>query len=313
MRRNCKIYVAGHNGLVGSSIVRELEADGYKNIITFDRKDLDLLHKEAVETMFNLYRPSYVFIAAAKVGGIHHNNTLSGEFFYENLMVQTNVMEAARKSGVKKLLFLGSSCIYPREAPQPIKEESLLTSPFEPTNSAYAVAKIAGIEMAKAYRKQYGCNYISVMPTNLYGIRDNFSLTSSHVLPALIRKFHDAKINGISLVELWGDGSPLREFLYIDDLAKALLLLMKGWNQGDHINVGSGVEVPIRFLSKMVAEIVGWKGEIIWNGSFPNGTPRKILDSSKIRDLGWEPEIDLETGISRTYEWFVQNYQNIRK
>jgi len=312
MRKTSKIYVAGHNGLVGSAIIRKLKDNGHKNIMTFSHDELDLTDKNATETMFRLYKPSYVFMAAAKVGGIHANNTQSGEFFYQNIMIQTNVIEAARKYGTKKLLFLGSSCIYPKECPQPIKEEYLMTAPLEITNSGYATAKIAGIEMCKSYRRQWGCNFISVMPCNLYGVGDNFSLMNSHVLPALIRKFHEAKLNGIPQVEVWGDGTPKREFLYVDDLAEALVFLMHNYNEPGHINVGAGYDVPISFLVKMIKDIVGYKGEIVWNKSYPNGTMQKLMDSSKIKELGWEPKIDLEQGIKETYKWFVENYNNIR-
>lgn len=313
MRKTSKIYVAGHNGLVGSAIIRKLKDNGHKNIITFSHDELDLTDKNATETMFRLYKPSYVFMAAAKVGGIHANNTQSGEFFYQNIMIQSNVIEAARKYGTKKLLFLGSSCIYPKECPQPIKEEYLMTAPLEITNSGYATAKIAGIEMCKSYRRQWGCNFISVMPCNLYGVGDNFSLMDSHVLPALIRKFHDAKLNGIPQVEVWGDGTPKREFLYVDDLAEALIFLMHNYNEPGHINVGAGYDVPISFLVKMIKDIVGYKGEIVWNKSYPNGTMQKLMDSSKIKEMGWEPQTDLEKGIKETYKWFVENYEKIRK
>jgi len=313
MRKTSKIYVAGHNGLVGSAIMRKLKENGHKNILTFSRDELDLTNKEATETMFRLYKPSYVFLAAAKVGGIYANNSLSGEYFYENIMIQTNVLEAARKSNVKKLLFLGSSCIYPKDCPQPIKEEYLLTAPLEQTNSAYATAKIAGIEMCKAYRKQYGSNFISVMPTNLYGPNDNFALMGSHVLPAMIRKFHDAKLAGIKMVELWGDGTPKREFLHVDDLASALMLLMEEYNSPVHINAGYGEDVPIKFLAKMIADIIGYTGEIYWNLEYPNGTMRKLMDSSKIKELGWEPKITLDKGVQDTYKWFLDNIENLRK
>ena len=313
MRKSSKIYVAGHNGLVGSAIIRALKEAGHRNIVVFSHHDLDLTDKKETEIMFRLEKPSYVFLAAAKVGGIYANNALSGEYFYENIQIQTNVLEAARKSGVKKLLFLGSSCIYPRDCPQPIKEEYLMTAPLEPTNSAYATAKIAGIEMCKAYRKQYGSNFISVMPTNLYGINDNFGLMGSHVLPAMIRKFYEAKLNGIGMVELWGDGTPKREFLHVDDLAQALIFLMHEYSEPGHINVGAGEDVPIKFLAKMIADIIGYKGEIFWNMEYPNGTPRKLMDSSRINDLGWSPKISLEKGIKDTYQWFYENYETIRK
>ena len=313
MKKTSKIYVAGHNGLVGSAIVRKLKENGHRNIITFSHSELDLTNKGDTEAMFRLYKPTYVFLAAAKVGGIYANNSASGEFFYDNISIQTNVMEAARKSGAKKLLFLGSSCIYPRECPQPIKEEYLMSAPLEQTNSAYAIAKIAGIEMCKAYRKQYGSNFISVMPTNLYGPNDNFALMGSHVLPAMIRKFHDAKNSGIKMVELWGDGTPRREFLHVDDLASALILLMEEYNSPIHINVGAGQDVPIKFLAKMIADIVGYDGEIFWNMEYPNGTPQKLLDSSKIKELGWTPKISLDKGVQDTYKWFIDNYKDLRK
>lgn len=313
MKKTSKIYVAGHNGLVGSAIVRKLKEEGHRNIITFERKDLDLKQREAVETMFRLYRPTYVFLAAAKVGGIHANNTQSGEYFYDNLVIQNNVMEAARKVRTKKLLFLGSSCIYPRLAEQPIKEEYLMTGPLEPTNSGYAVAKIAGIEMCRAYRKQYGSNFISAMPTNLYGPNDNFNIPGAHVLPAFIRRFHEAKRDGISMVELWGDGTPLREFMHVDDLSEALYLLMQKYDSPQHINVGVGYDVPIKFLAKMIADIVGYTGEVTYNREYPDGTPKKLLDSSRILELGWKPSITLENGIKSTYDWFIENYDNIRK
>jgi len=313
MKKTSKIYVAGHNGLVGSAIVKKLKENGHRNIITFSHSELDLTNKGDTEAMFRLYKPTYVFLAAAKVGGIYANNSASGEFFYDNISIQTNVMEAARKSGAKKLLFLGSSCIYPRECPQPIKEEYLMSAPLEQTNSAYAIAKIAGIEMCKAYRKQYGSNFISVMPTNLYGPNDNFALMGSHVLPAMIRKFHDAKNSGIKMVELWGDGTPRREFLHVDDLASALILLMEEYNSPIHINVGAGQDVPIKFLAKMIADIVGYDGEIFWNIEYPNGTPQKLLDSSKIKELGWTPKISLDKGVQDTYKWFIDNYKDLRK
>jgi len=313
MRKSSKIYVAGHNGLVGSAIVRKLKEGRHRNVFTFDRSELDLTNKMNTETMFRLYRPTYVFLTAARVGGIHANNTESGQYFYDNIMIQTNVIEAARKYGVKKLVFLGSSCIYPKDCPQPIKEEYLMTAPLETTNSAYATAKIAGIEMCKSYRKQWGSNFISVMPCNLYGPGDNFSLMGSHVLPAFIRKFHDAKINGIPQVEVWGDGTPMREFMHVDDLADALYYLMLNYNDAGHVNAGSGVDVPIKFLAKMIKDIIGWEGEVTWNNEYPNGTMRKLLDSSKLKSIGWEPSITLDKGIESTYEWFVENYKNIRK
>jgi GDP-L-fucose synthase len=313
MRKTSKIFVAGNNGLVGSAIIRKLKEERHRNILTFERKDLDLLNKEDTEAMFRFYRPTYVFLAAARVGGIHANNTQSGEYFYDNLMIQTNVIEAARKSGVKKLLYLGASSIYPRDCPQPIKPEYLLTGPLEPTNSGYATAKIAGIEMCKAYRKQYGKNFISVISTNLYGKNDDFNIPGAQVFPAFIRRFHEAHKDGIGTIELWGDGTPLREFLNVDDLAEALYILMQEYDSPQHINVGSGFDVPIKFLAKMIGDIIGYEGEITYNREYPDGTPKKLLDSSKMRALGWEPKISLEEGIKSTYEWFLENYNNIRK
>jgi len=313
MRKRSKIYVAGHNGLVGSAIVRKLKEEGHANIITYNRSELDLTNKSDTEAMFRLCKPTYVFLAAARVGGIHANNTESGEYFYDNIMIQSNVMEAARKAGVKKLLFLGSSCIYPKMAEQPIKEESLMTGLLEPTNSGYATAKIAGIEMCKTYRKQYGSNFISVMPTNLYGPNDNFNIPGAHVLPAFIRRFHEAKRDGISTIELWGDGSPLREFMHVDDLAEALYILMLEYDKSQHINVGAGYDISIKFLAKMIGDIIGYEGETTYNREYPNGTPKKLLDSSKMNDLGWKPRISLEDGIKDTYKWFLENYENIRK
>lgn len=313
MKKNSKIYIAGHTGLVGSSIIRKLEDDRYKNILTFSHSQLDLTNKGETESMFKYFTPDYVFLAAAKVGGVYSNNTLPGEYLYDNIMIETNIIEAARKYGVKKLLFLGSSCIYPRNCPQPIKEEYIMTAPLEPTNSAYALAKITGIEMCKAYRKQYGCDFISVIPCNLYGPHDNFSLMHSHVLPAMIRKFHDAKISGVGAVELWGDGSPRREFLHVDDLAEAAVFLMEEYDNPGHINIGAGEDVPIKFLAKMIADIIEYKGEVIWNMEYPNGTPKKLLDSYKINEMGWKSLISLERGIKETYEWFLENYNNLRK
>lgn len=313
MNKTSKIYVAGHNGLVGSSIVRKLKEERYKNILTFNREELDLTDKSSTETMFRLYKPTYVFLTAAKVGGIHANNIESGEYFYDNIMIQTNVIEAAKKYGVKKLLFLASSSVYPKESFQPIKEEYLLSSYLDPIKSPYVTAKISGIEMCKAYRKQWGCNFISAISCNLYGPNDNFSLTDSHVIPAFIRKFYDAKINGIPQVEVWGDGSPNREFMYVDDLADALYFLMKNYDTSNHINVGSKIEVPIGFIAKMIKDIIEYEGDIIWNQEMPNGTLRKLLDSSKIEYLGWKSSISLEKGIKKTIKWFIQNYKNIRK
>lgn len=313
MKKNSKIYIAGHTGLVGSTLLKKLIEEKYINVITFSHKELDLRNQKETDTMFKLYKPSYIFLAAARVGGIHANNTQSGEYFYDNIMIQNNVINSAHKYGVKKLIFIGSASVYPRNCSQPIKEEYLLSASLESTNSAFGIAKIAGIEMCKAYRKQWGDNFISIIPCNIYGPGDNFSLTDSHVLPAFIRKFHEAKINNIPQVEAWGDGTPKREFLFIEDFIEALILLMKKYNEPSHINVGSSYDIPIKFLAKMIKDIIGYTGEIVWNLEYPMGAPQKLLDSSKIKDLGWEPEISLEEGIKTTYKWFVENYKNIRK
>ncbi len=297
--------MAGHRGLVGSAIARELQRLGFKNLITRTRADVNLLDAGAVLKFFNEAKPEFIFVAAAKVGGIHANNTQPAEFLFENLQIQNNLIHAAKLAGVRKLLFLGSSCIYPKLAPQPLKEEYLLTGPLEPTNEWYAVAKIAGIKMCAAYRRQYGCDFISAMPTNMYGPNDNYDLQTSHVLPALIRKFHDAKKNSAKTVTCWGNGTPLREFLYADDLAGACVFLMQNYSEEQFINVGSGSEITIRELSELVKRLVGFSGEIIWDESKPNGTPRKLMDSSRLFALGWKPKIDLETGIKLAYEDFL--------
>ncbi len=306
------IFIAGHNGMVGSSIHNLLESQGYTNILTAERKELDLTNQRMVQDFFIKNAPDYVFLAAAKVGGIHANNSLGGDFIYENIMIQNNVIHHASKNNTKKLLFLGSSCIYPKAPQIPIKEESILSGKLEPTNKSYAIAKIAGIEMCQSYRKQYGFNAVSIMPTNLYGPKDNFSLENSHVLPALLRKFHDAKLNNDKNVTLWGDGSPYREFLYVDDMATAALLCMQNYDDPEIINIGVGEDIQIKELSSMVSEIVGYEGKILWDESKPNGTPRKLLDNSKILNLGWKPEISLEEGINKTYSWFVDNLENIK-
>ena len=298
--------------MVGSSIHNLLKSQGYTNILTAERKELDLTNQSMVQDFFIKNTPDYVFLAAAKVGGIHANNSLGGDFIYENIMIQNNVIHQASKNNTKKLLFLGSSCIYPKAPQIPIKEESILSGKLEPTNKSYAIAKIAGIEMCQSYRKQYGFNAISIMPTNLYGPKDNFSLENSHVLPALLRKFHDAKLNNDKNVTLWGDGSPYREFLHVDDMAKATLLCMKNYDDSEIINIGVGEDIRIKELSSMVSEIVGYEGKILWDESKPNGTPRKLLDNSKIINLGWKPEITLEEGINKTYSWFVDNLENIK-
>ncbi len=307
MNKDARIYVAGHRGLVGSAILRKLRAEGYSSIVSRTHGDLDLTDQYAVYSFFETERPEYVFLAAAKVGGILANNTYPAAFIRENLLIQTNVIDAAYRYGVKKLLFLGSSCIYPKFAPQPIKEEYLLTGILEPTNEPYAIAKIAGIKMCQAYNKQYGTNFISVMPTNLYGPGDNFDLETSHVLPALIRKFHEAKVTGAPQVVVWGSGTPRREFLHVDDLADACLFLMNNYDSSEIINIGVGKDLTIAELAQLVKEIVGYKGEIVFDTTKPDGTPRKLLDVSKIFNLGWRPRIRLEDGIRSTYEWFVRN------
>ena len=286
MNLDAKIYVAGHRGLVGSAIVRNLEDKGYKNIIYRTHKELDLTNQEAVRRFFEEEKPEYVFLAAAKVGGIHANNTYPADFIYENLMIQNNVIKAAHDFEVKKLLFLGSTCIYPKMAPQPIKEEYLLTGSLEETNEAYAVAKIAGLEMCKFFKRQYGDNFISCMPTNLYGPNDNFDLKNSHVLPALIRKFHEAKVNNSEAVEVWGTGTPLREFLYVDDMADACVFLMENYDGEQHVNIGTGEEVSIRELAETVKEVVGFEGELVFNTNMPDGTPRKLTTVDKLHGRG---------------------------
>jgi GDP-L-fucose synthase len=302
MDKNSKIYIAGHNGMVGSAIKRKLEKDGFTNIIGRSSKELDLKDQTAVSEFFDAEKPEYVFLAAAKVGGIMANKTYKGEFIYENLMIQSNVIQAAHLNGVKKLLFLGSSCIYPRECPQPIKEEYLLTGPLEETNDAYAISKIAGIKMCQAYRTQYGSNYISIMPTNLYGPNDNFDLEKSHVLPALIRKFHEAKKANSPAVTVWGTGKVYREFLHVDDMADASIYLMQNYNDGDVVNIGTGVDLTIGDLAHMVKEIIGYEGEIVFDSSKPDGTPRKLLSVDKLHSLGWKHKIELRDGITSVYE-----------
>ena len=309
MNLDAKIYVAGHRGLVGSAIVRNLEDKGYTNIICRTHKELDLTNQEAVRTFFEQERPEYVFLAAAKVGGIHANNTYPADFIYNNLMIQNNVIKAAHDFGVKKLLFLGSTCIYPKMAPQPIKEEYLLTGALEETNEAYAVAKIAGLEMCKFFKRQYGDNFISCMPTNLYGPNDNFDLKNSHVLPALIRKFHEAKVNNSEVVEVWGTGTPLREFLYVDDMADACVFLMENYDGEQHVNIGTGEEVSIRELAETVKEVVGFEGELVFNTDMPDGTPRKLTTVDKLHGLGWKHKVSLNEGIKLAYNWFLENYK----
>ncbi len=313
MNNNSKIFVAGHRGLVGSAIHRELEARGFSSILTRTHAELDLTSQAAVVEFLAQERPEYVFLAAARVGGINANNSRPAEFIRDNLLIQTNMIDAACAHGVKKLLFLGSSCIYPRMAPQPMTEECLLAGPLESTNEWYAVAKIAGIKMCQAYRRQYGFDAISLMPTNLYGPGDNFDLDSSHVLPALIRKFHEAKVNDDEAVEVWGTGTPKREFLHVDDLARACLLLMEKYSDEEIINVGSGQEVTIAELARLVAEIVGFEGKTVFNPDMPDGTPRKLLEISKLSRLGFQPEYSLKEGIQRTYSWFLEQIETVRK
>lgn len=302
MNKNDKIYIAGHRGMVGSAIVRILKKNGFTNLVVKTSKELDLRNQQNVQLFFHAEQPDYVFIAAAKVGGILANNTYRGEFLYDNLMIQNNIIDAAYRKKVKKLLFLGSSCIYPKDATQPIREEALLTGLLESTNEPYAIAKIAGIKLCEAYRAQYGCNFISAMPTNLYGPNDNYDLTNSHVLPALLRKMLAAKINGLPVVEIWGTGNPLREFLHVDDLAEACYFLMQNYNDGGFVNIGCGNDISISDLALLIKKIVGFKGEIIFNTSKPDGTFRKLLDVSKIAELGWSSKISLEDGIKQVYK-----------
>lgn len=307
MRKDSKIYVAGHKGMVGSAILRNLTSNGYSNIIVRTSSELDLTRQSEVEAFFESERPEYVFLAAAKVGGIHANNTYPAEFIYKNLMIESNIIHSAYKNNVTKLLFLGSSCIYPKEAKQPIREEYLLSDYLEPTNEAYAIAKIAGVELCKFYRKQYGCDFISAMPTNLYGINDNFDLENSHVMPALIRKFHEAKIRGDSEVVMWGTGKPRREFLFADDLADACVFLMNHYSDDIHINIGTGEDKEIRELAEMIKNIVGFKGSIVNDTTKPDGTPRKLLDVSRLRQLGWSYKVPLDEGIKRAYEYYIES------
>ncbi|MFZ1728685.1 MAG: GDP-L-fucose synthase [Bacteroidota bacterium] len=340
MTNTAKIYIAGHTGMVGSAIWRRLTADGYTNLLGLTLSELDLTRQADVESFFEAERPEYVFLAAARVGGIYANNIYRGEFIYQNLAIQNNVIHAAHMHGVKKLLFLGSSCIYPKFAPQPMKEEHLLTGELEATNEPYAIAKIAGLKMCESYKKQYGDNFISAMPTNLYGYNDNFDLMNSHVLPALIRKLHLGKLlragryeeaatdlrrggvttdytdgflgylssNGISadVVEVWGTGSPRREFLNVDDCAAAVVFMMENYDGEGHLNVGTGEDQSIRELAELVQDVVGYEGELRFNSEYPDGTPRKLLDVSRLKEIGWKPHIDLESGVRRTYKWYIE-------
>ena len=312
MEKTDKIYVAGHRGLVGSAIVRNLKAKGYENVIGRTHKELDLKDQAAVRAFFEQEKPDVVVLAAAKVGGINANNTTPADFAYENMQIQCNVIECCHRYHVKKLLFLGSTCIYPRMAPRPIPEDALLTGPLEVTNEAYAIAKIAGLEMCKFFKRQYGDDFISCMPTNLYGPYDNYDLQGSHVMPAMIRKFHEAKVQGAPTVELWGTGTPLREFLYVDDMADACVFLLENYEGEQHVNIGTGKEVTIKQLAETVKRVVGYEGEIVWNKDMPDGTPRKLTDVTKLHSLGWNHKVELEEGVKLAYDWFKENVQDAR-
>lgn len=308
MEKNAKIYVAGHRGMVGSAIYRKLVKEGYTQLITRTSSELDLRHQQDVADFFSAEKPEYVFLAAAKVGGIIANNTYRADFLYENLCIQNNVIHEAYKTGVTKLMFLGSSCIYPKLAPQPLKEDYLLTGLLEETNEPYAIAKIAGIKMCEAYRSQYNCNFISVMPTNLYGYNDNYHPQNSHVLPALIRKFHEAKVNGSEEVNIWGSGSPMREFLFADDLAEACYFLMQNYDEAGFLNIGTGVDLSIKDLALLIKKVIGFEGELTFDSSKPDGTPRKLMDVSKLHSLGWKHKIELEEGIKLAYLDFLAKH-----
>lgn len=308
--KNSKIYIAGHTGLVGSAILREFEKQGYLNLIYRTHKELNLLETVQVERFFKEIKPEYVILAAAKVGGIYANNSFPAQFIYENLQIQNNIIHNSYLNKIKKLLFLGSSCIYPGLCPQPIKEEYLLTGELEKTNEAYAIAKIAGIKMCQGYNKQYGTNYISAMPTNLYGINDRFDLLNSHVIPSLMHRIHLAKVNNEANVTIWGTGKPLREFMFADDLANACVFLLKEYNSSEIINVGTGEELPISNLAEIICEVIGYKGKLIYDRSKPDGTPRKLLDINKLAALGWKAKIDLQTGIKKTYDWYLEKIAN---
>lgn len=312
MEKTDKIYVAGHRGLVGSAICRSLERQGYTNVIGKTHKELDLLNQQAVRDFFETEKPDVVVLAAAKVGGINANNTAPADFAYENMQIQCNVIKACHDYKVKKLLFLGSTCIYPKMAEQPIVEDALLTGPLEVTNEAYAIAKISGLEMCKFFKRQYGDNFISCMPTNLYGPHDNYDLNGSHVLPAMIRKFHEAKVNGAPSVELWGTGSPLREFLYVDDMADACVYLLENYDGEQHVNIGTGKEVTIKELAELVKKTVGFEGDIVWNSAMPDGTPRKLTDVSKLHSVGFMHKVELEEGVKLAYDWFKENIDTAR-
>ncbi len=307
MEKSEKIFVAGHRGLVGSALVRRLEAGGFTNVLKRDRAQLDLMQEQAVRDFFVKERPAIVILAAAKVGGIKANNDQPVEFLLDNLRVQDNVIAAAHESGVRKFLFLGTSCIYPKHAPQPIPESALLSGPLEPTNEAYAIAKIAGVKLCQAYAREYGSNFISAMPTNLYGPNDNFDLDTSHVLAALLRKAHEAKTSGARELVVWGTGRPRREFLHVDDLASACLFLLEKYDSPEIVNVGWGEDVSVRELAELICEVVGFEGKLAWDPTKPDGTPRKLLDITKLRNLGWQPTISLRQGIASTYDWFLKN------
>lgn len=307
MNKNSKIYVAGHRGLVGSAITRTLNIKGYNNLILKTHDELDLINQNAVNKFFEYEKPEYVFLAAAKVGGIYANDTSPADFIYDNIMIASNVIKSAHDNKTKKLLFLGSSCIYPKFAEQPIKESELLTGSLEPTNEAYAIAKISGLEMCKFFKRQYGDNFISCMPTNLYGPNDNFDLKTSHVMPALIRKIHEAKVNNYDYVEIWGTGKPKREFLHVDDMADACIFLMNNYDGEEHVNIGCGEEISIMDLALLIKKIIGYKGDIVFNDQMKDGTPRKLCDVSKLNGLGWKYKIGLEAGIRKTYEWYMEN------
>lgn len=313
MQTTSKIFVAGHTGLVGSAMIRKLHRDGYENLVHRTHQELDLRRQEAVEAFFSKFKPEYVFLCAAKVGGIWGNKTRPADFIYDNLAIQTNVIHAAYVNNVRKLLFLGSSCIYPKHCPQPMREGLLLSGPLEETNESYAIAKIAGIKMCESYNRQLGTCFISAMPTNLYGPNDNFNLETSHVLPAFIRKFHDAKEKGAQEVEIWGTGKPKREFLHVDDLASACLFLMNNYEDKQIINIGTGQEISIAGLASLVADIVGFQGSIRYEADFPDGTPRKLLDVSRLETIGWKAEIGLREGIESTYQWYLEHEDSIRQ
>lgn len=310
--KDAKVYVAGHRGMVGSAIVRALQAQGFGNVVTRTSAELDLRNQAAVNAFFAEEEPDYVFLAAAKVGGILANDTYPADFIYDNLVIETNIIHAAFRQRAKKLLFLGSTCIYPKLAPQPLKEEYLLSGPLEPTNEWYAVAKIAGIKLCQAYRKQHGCDFISAMPTNLYGPGDNYDLEKSHVIPAMLRKMHEARVGGADRVTLWGSGTPLREFLHVDDLADALLFLMAGYSGESHVNVGVGNDLTIRELAEMMRDVVGFQGELVFDRSKPDGTPRKLVDTTLINRLGWHAKINLKQGLEEAYSWYIENLASAR-